>query len=173
MINLSKHLILFTGMVLLVSCGGSKKNLTPKETFTKMVEAVDAKDWEYVADGMYLHDVEVMQEMVKSQIANAEKMLAAFGGAGGEKAKKSMAEMKVLLKKEPRDFMLALMKKSEKDDSKKDDFLSGSEVLSEKIDGDKATLTVKDKKGDEDTIQMIKEDGKWYVRLKDKMGKKK
>ncbi len=170
MINLSKSVILFLGLVLLVGCGGLNKNLTPKETLTKMIEAADNKDWKYVADCMYLHDVEVMQEMAKSQIANAEKMMAALGGAGGGEGQKAIAEMKVLLNKKPRAFMIAMMEKSEQDDTEKDDYLFGNEILSEKVDGDKATLKVKNKKGKEDTIQMIKEDGKWYVRLENKMG---
>ena len=81
-----------------------------------------------------------------------------------------MIEMK-LEAKDAKDFfvkqMSMIMEKAfeiedEKEESEKEDF--GAEFVSEKIDGDKGEVVIKDKKsGSEHTQHFVKEDGDWKI----------
>ncbi len=139
------------------ACGGGSAGATPKATFEAMKAAGEKKD------GGALYDL-LSPDAQKKVAAQLDQMKATPVDQMQAEVKKQMEEQfgmtfDEMKKMSARDFMAKMFAKMSDEDLKE---VKDTVFVSEKIDGDKAVVTTK--QGDtEDTLQMVKIDGKWFL----------
>jgi hypothetical protein len=132
--------------------GGSGPGSTPEDTFHAVKKAFAAKDFSAIVDLMPPSKLaEAEAEFDKNMSGPMAEGLAGVLGKDAEEVRKmgykefSAAMLAKMVEKSPEEFAS----------------MQDSEIISSKIDGDRATLKIKT--GDEEqTVEFQKENGLWY-----------
>jgi hypothetical protein len=125
---------------------------TPKKAFENLAKAAENKDWAAVYDGIDKKSLDMVMPLLTMFSGFDPK----FQGKTGK------------------DLFVAVLKESEnKKNGLTSDLPISSKVsvLSEEVTGDRATLRVRDDKGKEESLVMVKEDGKWKLSFAEMMQK--
>ena len=139
---------LFVLGILLAACGGGGPGGTPQETFDAMKSAMESEDWGTIFDIMSPD----RRKELENELKGDEEDVGAMIGKSAEDVK----SMSV------REVFVEVMAKFVEMDRSKIDQAKKAEFVEEKIDGDHATVKIK-VGDDEDTVRMVKVDGKWYL----------
>jgi hypothetical protein len=144
-------LVLIGGVIALIFLlGGSG---TPKKAFESFAKAAEKKDYATLYDGMDSKS----QTTINGLLALMSSFDPKFSGKSGKEL-----------------FVAVLTDSENRKGGIGSDFPIGKKitVLSEDVKGDRATLRIKDDTGREESVVMVKEDGKWKVSIMELMDAK-
>lgn len=139
-------LLVVCGCVLALMAGCAKG---PSEAYKDLTTKAEKQDWAGVYDSISAKS--------QGQVDGAIKMIAGMGSMFAEgddaKALEKIGEL------EGRELFAAVMSRG---DSSEPPFPLGT-VTKEEVSGDKAALTVKTKKGNEESVAMVRENKQWKL----------
>lgn len=148
------------------------KSQSPSQAYGKMVQAAKSKDWEKVYDSFSESSQENMVEGLKAVQAFSEGL---FSMMTGEEEQENSSAEKNNEQLSGKEFFVKTMT-SGQDNS----MIDVGEVKKEKITGDKAVLTIKREKNEDDPrsafmddtteVEMVLENGSWKIVLEQKSG---
>jgi hypothetical protein len=136
--------------VLLAGCSKG-----PTATVYAFFSAIEKEDYKKAYSYVDASSVEIVQQERRAAMAPMKEYI---GMLPPEKAEQ-ITKICGLLDASAEECFIGLMKMS----VKQEEDLAIPEVVAEKIDGDKATITLKDKDGDEKPMDLVKKDGKWVI----------
>jgi hypothetical protein len=130
----------------------------PTATVHAFFDAIEKKDYKKAYSYVSPKGLEAMRTQMKTSLVQAK----AFISMMPPEAVAEIEKMEKLVSATPEAFFIGLMEMSAEQDE--EDFEMPI-IVSEKIDGDKATLTLKDDEGEEEPMELVKEGGKWVILL--------
>lgn len=142
--------------VSLVACGGSGGSAgdTPEATFEAAKKVAADRDYRGMVDMMAPSQLAVMEKQWKAGMqGEGAAMMATMLGKSKEEVEKMSFK----------DYMVAMMEKQAETDAESVDLMEDAAIVDKKVEGDRCTLTVKKKDGEQDTVKLVREDGRWYL----------
>lgn len=141
-------MVLMVCVCILILMSGCAKG--PSESYKELVTKAEKKDWAGVYDSFSAKS----QGAIDTWMEFAARLYAGFAEAEDAKKAEQIAKLK------GKDLFVAMG--ALKGTSESAPFPLG-EVTKESVSGDKATLTIKDKNGKEESVKMEKENKQWRL----------